>query len=96
MSAVEIGVAQAALQKQRVDLAASRQLGKIVIDLVNQRALAETNAIRARADISKTQAEVRRAEAEVRTRAAERSARRATTIPRCGRRWPRSSRRGWT
>jgi multidrug resistance efflux pump len=65
VSAVEIGVAQAALQKQRVDLAASRQLGKIVIDLVNQRALAETNAIRARADISKTQADVRRAEAEL-------------------------------
>lgn len=65
VSAVEIGVAQASLQKQRVDLAASRQLGKIVIDLVNQRALAETNAIRARADISKTQADVRRAEAEL-------------------------------
>ena len=65
VSEVDIGVAQASLQKQRVDLAASRQLGKIVIDLVNQRALAETNAIRARADISKTQADVRRAEAEV-------------------------------
>lgn len=65
VSAVEIGVAQASLQKQRVDLAASRQLGKIVIDLVNQRALAETLAIRARADISKTQADVRRAEAEL-------------------------------
>jgi len=65
VSAVEIGVAQAALEKQRVDLAASRQLGKIVVDLVKQRALAETNAIRARADISKTQADVRRAEAEL-------------------------------
>jgi multidrug resistance efflux pump len=65
VSEVEIGVAQAALQKQRVDLAASRQLGKIVIDLVNQRALAETNAIRARADISKTQADVQKAEAEL-------------------------------
>lgn len=65
VSAVEIGVAQAALQKQRVDLAASRQLGKIIIDLVDQRALAETLAIRARADISKTQADVRRAEAEL-------------------------------
>ena len=65
VSAVDIGVAQASLQKQRVDLAASRQLGKIVIDLVNQRALAETNAIRAREDISKTQADVHRAEAEL-------------------------------
>jgi multidrug resistance efflux pump len=65
VSSVEIGVAQAALQKQRVDLAASRQLGKITIDLVKERALAETNAIRARADISKTEADVRQAEAEV-------------------------------
>ncbi len=65
VSAVEIGVAKAALQKQRVDLAASRQLGKIVIDLVDQRALAETQAIRARADISKTQADVQKSEAEL-------------------------------
>jgi len=65
VSAVDIDVAQASLQKQRVDLAASRQLGKIVIDLVNQRALAETNAIRAREDISKTQADVVKAEAEL-------------------------------
>lgn len=65
VSAVEIEVAQSSLQKQRVDLAASRQLGKIVIGLVNQRALAETNAIRARADISMTQADVQKAEAEL-------------------------------
>jgi multidrug resistance efflux pump len=65
VSAVDIGVAQAALQKQRVDLAASRQLGQITINLVNERALAETNAIRARADISKTQADVQKAEAEL-------------------------------
>lgn len=65
VSEVEIGVAQAALQKQRVDLAANRQLGKIVVDLVSQRALAETNAIRARAEISKTQADVQKAEAEL-------------------------------
>lgn len=65
VSEVDIDVARASLQKQRVDLAASRQLGKIVIGLVNQRALAETNAIRAREDISKTQADVRKAEAEL-------------------------------
>jgi multidrug resistance efflux pump len=65
VSAVDIGVAQASLRKTQVDLAASRQLGQITLDLVKQRALAETNAIRARADISKTQADVRRAEAEV-------------------------------
>ena len=65
VSEVDINVAQAALQKQRVDLAANRQLGKIVIGLVDQRALAETNAIRARAEISKTQADVEKAEAEL-------------------------------
>jgi multidrug resistance efflux pump len=65
VSSVEISVAQAQLHKQRVDLAASRQLGKIVTDLVDKRALAQTNAIRARADIAKTQADVVRAEAEV-------------------------------
>lgn len=65
VSSTEIGVAQAALRKQRVDLEASRQLGRIVTGLVDQRALAETNAIRARADIAKTQADVVRGEAEV-------------------------------
>jgi len=40
-------VADAALRKQRTDLQASQQLGKIVIDLSAKRALAETAAIRA-------------------------------------------------
>ena len=50
--------------RQRVDLAASQQLGKIVLDLSTKRALSETSAIRARADIAKTRAEIIRAEAE--------------------------------
>ena len=65
VSSVDIDVAQAQLHKQRVDLAASQQLGKIVTDLVAKRALAETNGIRAREDIAKTQADVTRAEADV-------------------------------
>ena len=65
VSLVEIGVAQAQLRKTRADLAASRQLGKIVTDLVDKRALAETQAIRARADVAKTQADLARSEAEV-------------------------------
>lgn len=65
VSSVEIDVAQAQLRRQRVDLAASRQLGKIVTDLVDQGALPQTNAIRARADIAKTEAEVSRGVAEV-------------------------------
>ena len=65
VSTVEIDVADASLQKHRADLAASRQLGRIVINLVNEGALARTNAIRARADIEKTEADVARAEAEL-------------------------------
>ena len=63
-SAADVRVADAQLQRQRVDLATSRELGKIVIDLAAKRALSETAAIRATADIAKTRAEITRAEAE--------------------------------
>jgi multidrug resistance efflux pump len=65
VSYVEITVAQAQLDKQRVDLAASRALGGIVNDLVDGGALAKTNAIRANADTAKTAADVAKGEAEV-------------------------------
>jgi len=63
-SEADVRVADAQLRGQRVDLAASEQLGKIVVDLAAKRALAETSAIRARADIDKTRAALIRAEAE--------------------------------
>jgi multidrug resistance efflux pump len=63
-SVADVRVADAQLRRTRVDLAASQQLGKIVLDLSAKRALSETSAIRARADIAKTQAEITRAEAE--------------------------------
>jgi multidrug resistance efflux pump len=63
-SAADVRVADATLRKQRVDLAASEQLGKIVLDLSAKRALSETSAIRAQADIDKTRADITRAEAE--------------------------------
>jgi len=63
-SVADVRVADAQLSRQRVDLAASQQLGKIVLDLSAKRALPETAAIRARADIAKTRAEIGRAEAE--------------------------------
>ncbi|MFC5578079.1 HlyD family secretion protein [Lysobacter niabensis] len=63
-SAADIRVADAQLRLQREDLAASEQLGRIVIGLSAKRALSETSAIRARADIAKTQAGITRAEAE--------------------------------
>jgi multidrug resistance efflux pump len=63
-SVADVRVAEAQLSRQRVDLAASQQLGKIVLDLSAKRALSETSAIRARADIAKTKAEISRGEAE--------------------------------
>ena len=63
-SAADVRVADAQLRRQRVDLAASQELGKIVLDLSAKRALSETSAIRARADIDKTRADITRAEAE--------------------------------
>lgn len=63
-SAADVQVADAQLRGQRVDMAASEQLGKIVLDLAAKRALSETQAIRARADIAKTRAAITRAEAE--------------------------------
>ena len=62
---VEIAVARAALNKQRVDLAASRELGGIVNNLVDEGALARTQGIRANADTDKTEADVTRGQAEV-------------------------------
>jgi multidrug resistance efflux pump len=64
-TAADVLVADASLRKQKADLAASQELGKIVIDLSAKRALAETSAIRARADIAKSRADITRAEAEL-------------------------------
>ena len=66
VSTADVAAARAALRKQDVDLTVSRKLGKIVTDLVAQKALAETNAIRARGDIDKTRADLARAEADLR------------------------------
>ena len=66
VSEADVAAARAQLRKQRVDLQASRELGGIVTDLVNQRALAETQGIRARAEVAKTAADVTRAQADLR------------------------------
>jgi multidrug resistance efflux pump len=66
VSVADVASAQAQLRKQRVDLAANRELGGIVTGLVDKRALAETQGIRARADVAKTQADVTRAAADLR------------------------------
>jgi multidrug resistance efflux pump len=66
VSVADVAAARAAVRKQRVDLAASRQLGKIVTDLVDQKALAATQGIRARADVGMTEADVTKSEADLR------------------------------
>jgi multidrug resistance efflux pump len=66
VSVADVSAARAQLNKNRVDFAASRKLGRIVTDLVDKRALAETQGIRAEADVGKTAADVSRAEADLR------------------------------
>jgi len=61
----DIAASRAGLHKQTVDLGATGKLSKIVTDLVAERALPETNGIRARAEVAKTQADVARAQADL-------------------------------
>ena len=65
VSQADVVATRALLKKQQVDLDASRKLGKIVTDLVAERALPQTSAIRSGADIGKTQADVAKAEADL-------------------------------
>ena len=65
VSVADVAAAQAQLRKQRIDLAASRELGGIVTGLVDKKALAETQGIRARAEVAKTEADLRRAQADL-------------------------------
>jgi multidrug resistance efflux pump len=66
VSVADVAAARAQLRKQSVDLAANRKLGRIVTDLVDKKALAQTNAIRSDAEIGKTAADLARAQADVR------------------------------
>ena len=66
VSVADVAAARAQIRKQSVDLNANRKLGKIVTDLVDKRALAETNAIRALAEVGKTEADLSRAQADLR------------------------------
>ena len=66
VAVADVGSAEAQVRKQQVDLAASAELGGIVTDLVQKRALAETQGIRAEAEVAKTRADLSRAESELR------------------------------
>jgi multidrug resistance efflux pump len=65
VSTAEVKSMQATLAKQRTDLEATRILGGIVFDLTKERALSETDSIKARAEIDKSKADVARGEAEL-------------------------------
>lgn len=66
VSVADVAAARAAIEKQRVDLSASRKLNKIVTDLVDKNALARTQEIRSSSDVGKTAADLARAEADLR------------------------------
>lgn len=66
VSVADIASARAQIAKQRADLAASRELNKIVTDLVDKNALAQTQQIRSNADAAKTAADLTRAQADLR------------------------------
>jgi multidrug resistance efflux pump len=66
VSVADVAAARAQIEKQRVDLSASRKLNKIVTDLVDKNALARTQEIRSSSDVGKTEADLARAQADLR------------------------------
>ncbi|HEY6123375.1 MAG TPA: HlyD family secretion protein [Steroidobacteraceae bacterium] len=65
VSTAEVRSTQAALSKQRTQLATSKELGGIIFDLTKEKALSETDSIRARSEIDRSTADLARAEAEL-------------------------------
>jgi multidrug resistance efflux pump len=65
VSKADVRSMQATLSKQKTDLEATQILGGIVFDLTKERALSETDSIKARAEIDKSRADVARGEAEL-------------------------------
>jgi multidrug resistance efflux pump len=65
VSTADVRAVQATLAKQKTDLAATEMLGGIVFGLTKEKALAESDSIKARAEIDKAKADVARGEAEL-------------------------------
>jgi len=63
-SEADIRVADAQLKRQQIELATNRELGTIILDLAEKKALSQTQAIRARSEIEKTEADIIRSIAE--------------------------------
>lgn len=65
VTVAEVRSAQATLSKQRTERAVTKELGDIVFGLTKEKALSESDSIKARAEIDRAQADVVRAEAEL-------------------------------
>ena len=65
VSTADVRSMEAMLVKQKTDLAAAEVLGGIVFGLTTEKALSESDSIRARAEIDKSKADVARGEAEL-------------------------------
>ena len=65
VSGEQVRSSQAALAKQRTELATSKKLGGIVFDLTKEKALSETDSIRARSEIDRATSDLARAQAEL-------------------------------
>ena len=65
VSSSQVHSAQSALTKQRTELAVSKELGGIIFELTKEKALSETDSIRARSEIDRATADVAKAEADL-------------------------------
>jgi multidrug resistance efflux pump len=65
VSSADVKSMEATLRKQKTDLEATEILGNIVFGLTSERALSESDSIKARAEIDKSKADVARGEAEL-------------------------------
>ena len=65
VSTAKVRSTQASLSKQRTELATSKELGGIIFDLTKEKALSETDSIRARSEIERAGADLARAEADL-------------------------------
>ena len=65
VSGSQVQSAQSALTKQRTELAVSKELGGIIFELTKEKALSETDSIRARSEIERATADVAKAEADL-------------------------------
>ena len=65
VSSEQVRSSQASLTKQRTELETSKKLGGIVFDLTREKALSETDSIRARSEIDRATSDLARAQAEL-------------------------------